>query len=246
MPWRADRRADGGPGAGALACERARDRIDPYLEDELPRREAGEVEAHLARCPDCRAELAMARRLREAMPEGLPMLACPPEVTARVLAVARAEAERTEAAGAHREPVAPPVSPGEERGSRRWRGWLGEGWLRPALVAAAMLLLLVAAPLLYRAVAPAPPEGAPEVAAGEGEPAYSAEEIARAEEEARLVLAYVASVGRDAGRAVQEEVFADGIGRPARRMIEGLEAAGLGVEPSAPSPGETPRERRTP
>jgi hypothetical protein len=56
----------------------------------------------------------------------------------------------------------------------------------------------------------------------------------------------VASVGRDAGRAVQEEVFADGIGRPARRMIEGLEAAGLGVEPPAESPGETPRERRTP
>jgi hypothetical protein len=242
MPWR----ADGGAGPSPPECERARDRIDPYLEDELPRREAAEVESHLAGCPDCRAELAMARRLREALRAGLPMLACPPEVTARVLAVAREEAERTEAAGRHRELVPPPVSPGEERGSRRWRDWLGEGWLRPALAAAAMLLLLVAAPLLYRAVAPAPPEEAPELAAGEGVPVYSAEEIARAEEEARLVLGYVAAIGRDAGRAVQEEVLAGGIGRPARHLIEGLEAAGLGREPSPPAPSETPRERRTP
>ena len=237
MPSRADRRADGGPGAGALACERARDRIDPYLEDELSWRQAGEVEAHLAACPDCRAELAAARRLRAAMRDGLPMLACPPEVTARVLAVARAEAEAAEGTSG---------GPVEDSRLRRWRAWLGEGWMRPALAAAAVLLLLVAAPLLYRALAPAPPGEAPVAARDGGEPAYSAEEIARAEEEARLVLAYVASVGRDAGRTVQEEVFTEGIGRPARRMIEGLEAAGLGLEPSPASSGDTPRERRTP
>jgi anti-sigma factor RsiW len=223
MPWRADKRADGGPGAGTLACERARDRIDPYLEDELPRREAAEVESHLAGCADCRAELAIARRLREALRTGLPMLACPPEVTARVLAIAREEA------------AAP----------RRWRSWLGTGTLRPALAAAALLALLLAAPLLYRAVVQAPAE-APQLAAGEGEPVYSAAEIARAEEEARLVLGFVAAIGRDAGRAVQEEVLAGGIGRPARHLIEGLEAAGLGRDPSPPAPIETPRERRTP
>lgn len=245
MPWRADGRAigraggpgDGAAGPGSSACERARDRIDPYLEDELSRREAGEVEAHLAECPDCRSELAAARRLREAMREGLPMLACPPEVTARVLAVARAEAEAAERTSG---------GPGKESVPRRWLVWLGEGWLRPALAAAAVLALLVAAPVLYQALAPAPPGEAPAVAGTEGEPAYSAEEIARAEEEARLILAYVASVGRDAGRTVQEEVFTEGIGRPARRMIEGLEAAGLGLEPSPASSGDTPRERRTP
>jgi anti-sigma factor RsiW len=238
MPWR----ADGVAGPSPPECERARDRIDPYLEDELSRREAAEVAAHLAVCPDCRAELAMARRLREALRAGLPMLACPPEVTDRVLAIAREE-EAAAAAILRPAPaeLAPRPGPGSRQPTlRRWRTWFGEGMLRPALAAAALLALLLAAPLLYRAVVP-PPAEAPELAAGEGEPVYSAEEIARAEEEARLVLAYVAAVGRDAGRAVQEEVLAGGIGRPARHLIEGLEAAGLGLQPSP-----APAERRTP
>ena len=223
MPWR----ADGGLGTGPLACERARDRIDPYLEAELSRPEAAELGAHLADCPDCRAELAMARRLREAMQDGLPMLACPPEVTARVLAAAREDAREK----------------AERRRPTLYRWWAGLGEeaprpLRPLWAAVAVLLLLVAAPLLYRSVMPPPAGEAPEVAAGEGETRYSAAEIARAEEEARLVLAYVAAVGRDAGRAVQEEVFTGGIGRPARRLIEGLEAAGLGLEPVAAGPPE--------
>ncbi|HUF78085.1 MAG TPA: zf-HC2 domain-containing protein, partial [Thermoanaerobaculia bacterium] len=189
------------------ACERVRDRIDPYLEEELSRPEAEELGAHLAECPDCRADLAMARRLREAMQEGLPMLACPPEVTARVLAIAREEeAARPEASQPPPVELVPRPGPaGRELAPRRWRSWLGTGTLRPALAAAALLALLLAAPLLYRAVVPPPSAEAPELAAGERQPVYSAEEIARAEEEARLVLAYVAAVGRDAGRAVQEE-----------------------------------------
>jgi anti-sigma factor RsiW len=238
MPWR----ADGGAGPSPPECERARDRIDPYLEDELPRREAAEIAAHLAGCPDCRAELAMARRLREALREGLPMLACPPGVTGRVLAIAREEAAGPEPDRPHAVELVPRPGPaGREPAPRRWRSWLGEGALRPALAAAALLALLLAAPLLYRAVVP-PPAEAPELAAGPGEPVYSAEEIARAEEEARLVLGSVAAIGRDAGRAVQEEVLAGGIGRPARHLIEGLEAAGLGLEPVAAGPPERRRQ----
>jgi hypothetical protein len=185
----------------------------------------------------------MARRLREALRAGLPMLACPPEVTGRVLAIAREEA----AAGAQRtrphavELVPRPRPADREPAPRRWWTWLGAGALRPALAAAALLALLLAAPLLYQAVVP-PPAEAPELAAGPGEPAYSAAEIARAEEEARLVLGYVAAIGRDAGRAVQEEVLAGGIGRPARHLIEGLEAAGLGLEPVAAGPPERRRQ----
>ncbi|HLE83568.1 MAG TPA: zf-HC2 domain-containing protein, partial [Thermoanaerobaculia bacterium] len=146
MPWR----ADGGAGPSPPECERARDRIDPYLEDELPRRETAEVAAHLAGCPYCRAELAMARRLREALREGLPMLACPPEVTDRVLAIAR-EAARLEPARPHPVELVPRPGPaGREPAPRRWRSWLGAGRLRPALAAAALLALLLAAPLLYR------------------------------------------------------------------------------------------------
>ncbi|HEX6201022.1 MAG TPA: zf-HC2 domain-containing protein [Thermoanaerobaculia bacterium] len=243
MPWRADDRP-GGPGPGG-PCERARERIDPYLDDDLGPREAAEVEAHLEGCPDCRSELAAARRLQAAIRDGLPLLSCPPEVTAEVLRIARAEAEaatpalRPEPAGRL---AAVPLP-------ERLRRFFAAGALRPALAAAAVLLLLVAAPLLYRAVTgPEPGREGAEVATG-GEPTYSPEEIARAEEEARLVLAFVASVGRDAGRTVQEEVFADGIGRPTRRMLDSLEAAGLGVAPAAPgaAAGEAAgRERREP
>lgn len=223
MPWRAE--GPHGPDPGG-PCERTRDRLDPYLDDDLAPGAAAEVEAHLAGCPDCRSELAAARRLRAALREGLPMLSCPPEVTEEVLRIARAEAEAATPAPARRPAAVPPAE--------RLRRFFAAGALRPALTAAAVLLLLVAAPLLYRAVTgPEPGREGAHVATG-GEPTYSPEEIARAEEEARLVLAYIASVGRDAGRTVQEEVFADGIGRPTRRMLDGLEAAGLGVAPAAP------------
>ena len=234
MPWR----AEDGPGG---ACERVRDRIDPYLDDDLAPGEAARVEAHLEGCPDCRSELAAARRLQTALREGLPMLSCPPEVTEEVLRVARAEAEAPRPAPASR-PAAAPIT-------ERLRRFFAAGALRPALAAAAVLALLVAAPLLYRAVTgPEAGRNGAEVATG-GEPAYSPEEVARAEEEARLVLAYVASVGRDAGRTVQEEVFADGIGRPTRRMLDSLEAAGLGIAPAAPGAGSgeaAGAERREP
>lgn len=238
MPWRADPHLDR-PGR---TCERVRDRIDPYLDEELGPSEAGEVEAHLADCSDCRTELVASRRLRAALREGLPMLSCPPEVSAEVLRVAREEAEAAKPAGDTpgprfadrvRELFRRPTPAGH-------RPALRPGVLRPALAAAAVLLLLVAAPLLYRSVTgPEPGRRGPEPVTAGGDATYSAEEIARAEEEARLVLAYVASVGRDAGRTVQEEVFTDGIGRPTRRMLDTLEAAGLG---GAPAGGE----RRTP
>jgi hypothetical protein len=37
-----------------------------------------------------------------------------------------------------------------------------------------------------------------------------------------MILAYVASVGRDAGRAVQEDVFDPGIVRPTRQVVSGI------------------------
>lgn len=226
MPWRADPHLDR-PGRH---CDRVRDRIDPYLDRDLTPAETREVEAHLAGCPDCRAELGLARRLRTAMREGLPMLSCPPEVSAEVLRVAREEAGR----GAANVPHPPPVGQGPSLSlRRRVQSFFTGGALRPALAAAAVLLLLVAAPLLYRSVTG--PE--PEVAAGDPGPPYSAAEVARAEEEARLVLAYVASVGRDAGRAVREEVFTSGLGQPTRRVMESLEAAGLAEAPKGAEGG---------
>ncbi len=239
MPWRAD---------GAVDCARARDWVDPYLDgldgldgpEDLESGEDGSepeagldpvhrlaLEAHLADCPDCRAEIALARRLRDELREGLPLLSCPPEVSDEVLRIAAAEAAEREAEAAR------PARGGRPGLAERLRGWLtGGGALRPAFAAAALLALLLAAPVLYRSVL-GPEPGEPRTASGDGAPAgteeleYTAAEVAEAEEQARMILAYVASVGRDAGRTVQEDVFDRGIVQPTRRAVEGLQSAGF-------------------
>lgn len=220
-------------------CARIRESLDPYLDGDLSAHEAAGLEAHLSRCPACRDELDLARELATALRAGIPLLACPPRVTAEVLRVAREEV----ASGAARGEA------GERRQRRagsdlggRLRRWLGGGGrLRPALLGAALALLLVAPPLLYRALVPggspahgAGPAGAvPMAATGRGPASgvaipetLSPEELARADREARLVLAYVAAIGRDASRSLRDEVFTDGIVRPAREAVAELQAGG--------------------
>jgi len=51
--------------------ETMRERIDPYADGMLDPSEAAEVEGHLERCADCRADLARLRRLQVAV-RGLP------------------------------------------------------------------------------------------------------------------------------------------------------------------------------
>jgi hypothetical protein len=246
MPWRAD---DTGPlrdPGRDPGCEQVRDWIDPYLDAleepagpaerdpdaglEPARREA--LEAHAADCPDCRSELALARRLRRELRPGLPLLSCPPEVSDAVLRIAAAEASAAEAHGQWTRRTR------RTRWTERLAGWLGGGVLRPALAAAALVLLALAGPLLYRAVIEPGPSAPGAVADGTGSPdgaldpdaepsaeysaEFSAAEIAEAEEQARMILAYVASVGRDAGRAVQEDVFDPGIVRPTRQVVTGI------------------------
>jgi hypothetical protein len=205
-----------------------------YGREEIHRayREREALEAHAADCPDCRSELALARRLRRELRQGLPLLSCPPEDSDAVLRIAAAEASAAEAHGqwTRRTP--------RTRWTERLAGWLGGGVLRPALAAAALVLLALAGPLLYRAVIEPGPSAPGAVADGTGSPdgaldpdaepsaeysaEFSAAEIAEAEEQARMILAYVASVGRDAGRAVQEDVFDPGIVRPTRQVVTGI------------------------
>jgi anti-sigma factor RsiW len=52
-------------------CAKARDLLEHYYEDVLPRRQGEMVADHLRRCPACRAELAQIRRVA-ALLEGLP------------------------------------------------------------------------------------------------------------------------------------------------------------------------------
>jgi anti-sigma factor RsiW len=240
------RPAEGTTRPAAGACAWVRERIDPLLDGELAAAEEAKLQGHLSACPACRSEVALARSLQGALRDGLPPLTCPPEVTARVMQIARREeAGRALPRSRARSEARPEARP-ESDGSGGLAAWLagllgGSGLLRPALAAAALVLLL-AAPFVYRsllapgrpaapAVATLPPSqtAAPGAEAGgaaaaAGVEGYSPEEVAEARAQARLVLAYVAEVGRNAGRAVQDDVFADGIVRPTRRAVESLSA----------------------
>lgn len=242
MPRPADPTRRRGPNGGAepAGCDAVRDRLEPFLDGELDDQAEERLRSHLDACPGCREELALAERLRTAMREGLPALECPPEVTENVLRIAREEAE-TETASRDR----------IEQGGRP-RGWidrLRSWWSAPATpsggtvrapaalrwaAVATLLALVVLVPLAVRELALPQPEAtrAEAPAGGEEGPAattegeYTPEQIARAELEARRVLATVAAVGRDAGETVRREVLAGAVVRPARRAVEGLRETG--------------------
>ena len=81
-----------------------------------------------------------------------------------------------------------------------------------------------------------PERPTPSGRAGELPPEYTPEQVARAERQARLVLAAVAQVSRGAGRAVQDQVFEQALMRPARHAVESLERVRRARRPGAGRP----------
>jgi anti-sigma factor RsiW len=66
-----------------LTCHEALDLLEPCVDGDLEPAEAGRLRAHLARCPACAAELALAQRIQAEL-RALPQLDCPPEIVERV------------------------------------------------------------------------------------------------------------------------------------------------------------------
>jgi anti-sigma factor RsiW len=64
--------------------------LEPYLDGDLPPEEADRVRSHLACCPACATELALAEAIQREL-RSLPQLDCPPEVLTRVRAAGQAE-----------------------------------------------------------------------------------------------------------------------------------------------------------
>lgn len=216
------------------ACGAVRRRLDPLLDGDLDRRDEDRLRRHLEACPACREELELARRLRAALRDGLPTLACPPEVTAEVLRRAGQEAREK--------------GRNADRSSRRgWLAALGDRLAAPldritppalspaaswAAVAALVLLVALLPFAIREIVTPQQPGGSaggPPVSAersdatSTGPSGYTDQEVERAERQARLVLAAVAQVGRGAGRTVQDRIIEEALVRPTRRAVASLD-----------------------
>jgi anti-sigma factor RsiW len=73
-----------------ISCANASDFLEPYLDGDLPLREADRLREHLGSCAACAAELALAERIQREL-RSLPQPDCPPEVIERVVRAGRGE-----------------------------------------------------------------------------------------------------------------------------------------------------------
>ena len=73
-----------------ISCADASDSLEPYLDGDLPPREADRLREHLGSCAACAAELALAERIQREL-HSLPQPDCPPEVIERVVRAGRGE-----------------------------------------------------------------------------------------------------------------------------------------------------------
>lgn len=175
------------------ACERALSRIDAW--DELGAVERGLVEDHARTCAACAEELETALAIAASF-QRLLRPVCPSEVKSLVLERAAHEWAEREARAREKERVKAESSP--------WMRWLRIAW-QPAL--AAGLLALVA---LLPATLSHPPSGRP------GPEGPSAAEIARAEKDLKLALAYFGHVTATAETTLRREMV-DNVIAPTRR-----------------------------
>ncbi|GAB4316747.1 MAG: hypothetical protein Kow0074_04880 [Candidatus Zixiibacteriota bacterium] len=101
-------------------CAWIGERLEAFLDGDLPPEETSVIESHLSQCRDCAHELSMAQRVSRSL-RSLPAMACPDEVI---------EAVRRRTNAPHRSWL------------QRWR----DAWRQPVLVgtAAAVMVILIA------------------------------------------------------------------------------------------------------
>lgn len=135
----------------STACMWTQERIEAYIDGDLPGEEAARLDEHLQGCTVCSTELALASELRQTL-NTLPQQSCPDRVSDAVMDQVHADLR-----------------------AERWRrvrdglaGWLHPAW-RPAMATAVLAVLLVAALFLSRPEQPASRFSAEEVAAAEVE-----------------------------------------------------------------------------
>ncbi len=111
--------------------DRWADDLAAYALDALDESESRAVESHLAGCTECTERLRWLAPAVDVLPATVPQQEPPPELRARLMAIAEAEA---------------PAEPVVTRAGSSWRERLGlSGWsLRPAVAGLAVLLVVAA------------------------------------------------------------------------------------------------------
>ena len=108
-----------------MTCEQIRDRLEEYVLGQLGTAERLEVERHLATCQECRAELATLEALLSRFPDAVADRALSASESEQILQQIHDQIYDENEASVR-----------QMAGASRWRGWLS-----PARVAAAIMLV---------------------------------------------------------------------------------------------------------
>lgn len=155
--------------AAELGCSSVEPLLEACLDDQLSGSEQSALKDHLARCESCTEELDLARRIQTEL-HALPPRSCPPVVTRAVLDHAESH---------------PPLAVRLRRFRSARQVW------QPAFA----LLVVAALGLGYVGLGYWRPDG-PAPPVGPAQKTYTEAEIARAEAEIKLALAYLGDIGQ--------------------------------------------------
>jgi anti-sigma factor (TIGR02949 family) len=170
-------------------CDWAEAHLDAFVDGDVQAEEEARLTRHLGTCDSCKAMLDEARDIRAQL-NALPQEECPERVLAAVLA--RIEKEE-----------------GAKRPRRARRPfWTGQSWGLRLVTATALTTMLIVCIAHdsgnYLTREPAQP---------------SAEELALAEQQLELTLAYVGYIGRRSARAIRDDVLDLKVVTPVRAAL---------------------------
>lgn len=157
------------------------ERLEAYLDGDLPPEEAAVLDRVLATSPTWHEQADLARSIRSVLREA-PALRCPPAVTETVLRTAWNDVQ---AASSFDQRLGQAIDRVSEGLRTAWAGWTR--WMRPVAVTAALVGAVALAGVL----------GAPEHAS------VPETQVAQAREEVAWTLAYVSQMGRRTAEVVR-------------------------------------------
>lgn len=174
------------------------DRIEAYLDGDLPADERDAFEQHLYHAGDegdWEADLLFARQIREGL-HTLPEPICPPQVTNAVLDYAQRHAGPS--------------------WLDQFHAWMAAQWTalwQPAFAMAMLVVLVVSASLIGR-------PSQPEIQTTGVQDA----EVQRARAEVEWTLAYLSDLGRQTGQTVRRDVIKERVVEPVQDAFGGRNA----------------------